>query len=261
MERPTIRVTVCELRNDSADRQSDWSALVAHVKNAQSDLVLLPEMPFHPWVAGSHRFDPAVWQAAMEAHDRWIDRLNEMAPATVIGSRPVLRDGKRFNEGFVWTEASGYCGVHTKYYLPDEAGFWEALWYQRGDGNFSLTETPCGRIGFLICTEIWFSRHARDYAKAGIDLLVCPRAAPAASVDKWVAGGRTAAVVSGAYCLSSNFSGTVSGVTFGGTGWIIEPEEGDVLGVTSPEKPFLTLEIDLKVAETAKGTYPRYVPD
>jgi hypothetical protein len=31
--------------------------------------------------------------------------------------------------------------------------------------------------------------------------------------------------------------------------------------VTSNEKPFLTMDIDLKKAERAKDTYPRYVPD
>ena len=46
-----------------------------------------------------------------------------------------------------------------------------------------------------------------------------------------------------------------------GVGRVVEPEEGDVLGVTSRERPFLTLEIDLGVSDTAKTTYPRYVLD
>ena len=46
-----------------------------------------------------------------------------------------------------------------------------------------------------------------------------------------------------------------------GTGWIIEPEEGNVLGLTSQENPFLTIDIDLKIADAAKDTYPRYVLD
>ena len=77
-----------------------------------------------------------------------------------------------------------------------------------------------------------------------------------------MAGGRTAAVVSGAFCLSSNIGGiSQAGVKWGGGGWIVEPEEGDVLGLTSQERPFLTVDIDLAVAEMAKRTYPRYVPD
>jgi hypothetical protein len=62
--------------------------------------------------------------------------------------------------------------------------------------------------------------------------------------------------------ISSNFSDSDGdGMKWGGGGWIIEPEEGHVFGVTSREQPFLTLEINLRFAEAAKHTYPRYVLD
>jgi hypothetical protein len=47
----TIKVTVCELRNDADGLEQDWKALVEHVKSEKSDRVLLPEMAFHQWVA------------------------------------------------------------------------------------------------------------------------------------------------------------------------------------------------------------------
>jgi predicted amidohydrolase len=255
-----MKVTVCELANDPSELAGDWEALVRHVRAEASDLVLLPEVPFHPWIARTDHFDPAVWQASVEAHDRWMGRLAELSPAVVASSRPIVQEGKRLNQGYFWEAGHGYRPVHAKVYLPDEKGFWEASWYDRGEREFSVVGTSKARIGFLICTEIWFNVHAREYARQGIHLLVCPRATPAPSVDKWIAGGRTAAVVSGAFCLSSNFGGD-NGMPWGGSGWIIEPEEGEVLGLTSPGQPFLTLEIDLGVAEAAKQTYPRYVLD
>jgi len=50
-------------------------------------------------------------------------------------------------------------------------------------------------------------------------------------------------------------------IAFGGAGWVIEPEEGSVWGLTSQSERFLTVEIDLENAEKAKRTYPRYVSD
>jgi len=40
----------------------------------------------------------------------------------------------------------------------------------------------------------------------------------------------------------------------------VTSEKSD-LGVTSPGRPFLTVEIDLEVAQNAKHTYPRYVKE
>lgn len=255
-----MRVTVCEMHNQPDRFEQDWNALVDHVKSAASELVLLPEMPFYPWLASAKKVDAKRWQASIEATDKWITCLKDLAPAAVLGTRPVVKDNRRFNEGFCWEAAAGYRPIHCKTYLPDERGFWEASWYQRGDDDFSVMQCGQATVGFLICTELWFNKHARNYAQQGAHLIVCPRATPKASVDKWLAGGRVAAIVSGAYCLSSNHTGSrTDGPDWGGAGWIIEPEEGEIIGLTSKMTPFLTMSIDLKAAENAKRTYPRYV--
>ena len=257
-----MRVTVCELPNEPSALEQAWKQLVGHVEAYQSEFILLPEMPFYRWLAHTRELDPGHWEQAVAAHVAWISRLADLAPATVISTRPITLDGKRQNAGYVWEPGQGDRIVHTKYYLPDEPGFWEASWYERGDGDFSLAETSRGKVGFLICTEIWFNAHAREYGKQGMQLLVCPRATPNPTAPKWVAGGQAAAVVSGAYCLSSNLAGsTPEGGDYAGVGWIIEPGEGKVLGLTSSEQPFLTLDIDLAKADRAKKTYPRYVID
>jgi N-carbamoylputrescine amidase len=218
--------------------------------------VLLPEMPFSPWIAATKPFERQKWEASVAEHKRWVARLSEFAPASVLGSRAVAQ---RRNEGFVW-DTQGYRSVHDKYYLPEEEGFWEATWYERGELDFKAVETTSIKAGFTICSELWFTEHARDYAQQGIHILACPRATELATTDKWIAGGLVGAVMSGAFCISSNRGGEGSGIRWGGNGWIIDPD-GDVLGLTSKEEPFLTMDLDLATAERAKTTYPRYVSE
>ena len=257
-----MRVTVCELQDGPGGPADEWPALVDHARSHRSDLVLLPEMPFDTWLARSAEPDLAAWDAAVRAHEEWSLRFAELAPAAVLGTRPLTAGGRRFNEGFAWDERAGDRALHRKYYLPDEECFWEASWYERGDGDFASAEVAGARVGFLVCTEIWFTEHARAYARAGVQLLAAPRATLASSVDKWLAGGRAAAVMAGAFCLSSNRGGVdEQGSVWAGSGWIIEPEEGELLARTSTDHPFVTLEIDLAAADAAKGTYPRYVPE
>jgi len=45
---------------------------------------------------------------------------------------------------------------------------------------------------------------ARAYGKVGVHLIVNPRATERSTLDKWLTGGRAAAVIAGAFCLSSN---------------------------------------------------------
>ena len=146
-----------------------------------------------------------------------------------------------------------------KYYLPDENLFWEATWYKRGELDFTPKQVGDVKVGMAICTEIWYTEHARNYAKSGVHIVASPRATEISSADKWIAGGRACAVMAGAFCLSSNRGSLdINGMHWAGQGWIIEPD-GEVLGLTSEEAPFLTIDIDLQSAEYAKKTYPRYV--
>ncbi len=254
-----MKVTVCELNPDPRYIEQDWDHLIAHVKANESHFLLLPEMIFSPWFSASPHFNPETWQGAIDAQKSWDNRFWELQPAVVLGTRPINRGGERLNEAYVWSEETGFRPAHTKAYLPDEEGFWEASWYQRGDGEFNPIETRGLLIGFMICTELWFFEHARAYGKANVQLIACPRATPRDTLDKWLAGGQAAAVVSGAYCLSSNrVSHKEERLAMGGQGWIIGPD-GEILGVTSRELPFVTVEIDPQKADKAKKTYPRYV--
>jgi N-carbamoylputrescine amidase len=249
------------MHDDPERFRKDWDRLSGQIRLYGSDLVLLPEMPFSPWFAWQKKFEERSWREAVESHDRWMPRCQDLAPAVVLGTRPCDRKDGRFNEGFVWKPESGYVPAHTKHYLPKEEGYWEEEWYQPGEKSFVPVNASQAKVGFTICTELWFLRHSREYGKEGTHIVACPRATPSSTLDKWLAGGQVSAVVSGAFSLSSNKVSERSHPSeMGGQGWIIGPD-GDVLAVTSEHKPFITMEIDLSEAERAKTTYPRYVRD
>lgn len=254
-----MKVTVCQMRDAGTEFVADWNLLIAYAKKEKPDIILLPEMTFSPWFAVNPNFVSETWEKAVLAHDKAEALFEDLAPSCILGSRPINSGHKRLNQAFVWEQDSGMTLAHTKYHLPSEEGYWEAKWYHRGDGRFEPVQCRETSIGFLICTDLWFYQHSRQYGRKGVQLIACPRATPHATLDKWLAGGRAAAVVSGAYCISSNkFS--LSGADLGGQGWIVDPD-GDVLGLTSTNEQFLTVNIEQKTADESKRTYPRYVED
>lgn len=255
-----LRVAVCQLDNRSGHRADALAALGRHVAETAAELVVLPELPFSAWLAAAREPDPEAWSASVAEHDAAIARLDELGAPAVVGSRPTVEpDGKRHNAAFVWTPEQGAARVREKRYLPDEPGYWEASWYDRGELSHATCTVLGATVGVLLCTDLWFLEQAREYARAGTDLLCLPRATPHTSLSRWLAGGQVAAMCSGAYCLSSNqWDPDGSGTDCGGLGWVVGPD-GDVLATTSPAQPFVTVEVDLEVARQAKSTYPRYV--
>jgi len=204
------------------------------------------------------RVDGDVWNAAVASHEKWKVRLAKLRAPCILGSFPVVRAGQRINEGFL-LENKRYVAMHEKHFLPNETGFWEAMWCSRGNGAFLVADAGVLSVGFLICTELWSFESARLYGKAGAHLVASPRSSLLATRERWHVAGRAAAIVGGVFSASSNRRGTTSdGIEFGGEGWIIDPD-GKVLGMTTQNEPFLTIDIDTDHAVRAKGTYPRDV--
>ena len=246
-----MRVTVCEMPDDRKDFETAWEELIAYVRKQQSDLVLLPELPFYPWIATTPQFDAQVWQMAQEAHEVMIQRLRELSASVVLGTHPLIEGELRLNRGFYWTPTDGYQGVHDKYYLPNEEGFYERCWFDRGRRDFTLARVQDMVIGFLICSEVMFNEWARYFGRQGANIIAVPRAT--GGHERWVVASRMAAIASGAFVISSN---RAQDQVFGGRGLVVGPD-GNVLASTSRQAPFATVDIDLSESTRAKKTYPR----
>lgn len=251
-----MRFTVCELPHETNALAAAWAALCEHTVSYASELVLLPELAMVEPVWELEQFDGARWDAVESLSERQLVRLTELRAEYVVGTRPVSVKGRRLNQGYLWSRATGAQTLRSKYFLPEESGSWEATWFHRGDPEFPLFHAGPVSFGVNICTELWSLETYAAYATLGVDLLLSPRATALATTAKWLAVGVVSAVRSGAFSLSSNRVDPTGAC--GGGGWIIDPA-GEVLAVTSATEPFATLDIDLTKATKAKHSYPRYV--
>jgi len=233
-----VKITVCKTSDDNFWK--DWLKIAEN----SGDIVLLPELPAYPWFAKYSNFDERIWNEALKAHDELIAKLE----TPVVSTRPMQIDGKRLNQAFLWN--GEYVPIRSKYYMPNEEGFYERRWFDRGDSEAKVVEWNGIRLGVLICSEVFFQELAREYAKLGVHVIFVPRATQA--IRRWLIALKMAAMVSGAFVASSNRYGN----GFSGRGWVISPE-GDVLASTSQKRKFVTVDINLEDAERAKKMYPR----
>src|SRR5438093_13055972 len=91
-------------------------------------------MPFCDWrMFMTKTIDPAVWEAALDAHDATIARFAALQKTLVLASRPVQIHGKRLNQAFYCTLDGVYRGAHTKYYHQHDLDGLEATWFAPGD--------------------------------------------------------------------------------------------------------------------------------
>jgi len=252
-----LRITVCELPDETTRRQAAWADLVGYLRAAPTEVVVLPEMPFCEWeMFRKRQVDPVAWRAAVAAHDEMLARLGELEARVVLASRPVESRGKRLNQAFAWTREGGYRGARAKYYLPEEPDGWEASWFDRGDRQFPLETTTGMKVGFELCTELLFSQAAWEIGHRGGQLIAAPRAT--GGHRRWPMAACLAAIMAGCFVASTNRR-SYDNDAFTGCSWLVSPE-GEIMLETSATSPFLTADVDLGAADRAKQTYPRNIP-
>ncbi len=233
-----MRVTVCEWPDAADDIESAWDALVRHVRAESSELVVLPEMPFGPWLPASRHFDGQRWSAAESSHREWERRLAEAHGAAIVATGPFTFGDERVSSAFIWEAATGLRSVHTSSCARNEQGAWEQVWYVPAPPEFTPAHVGDVLVGLLVGMELWDREQARCYGEEGVAMLITPRASPAGDHDRWLRMAADDAALAGAFSLSSNRGAGI----FGGRGWIVSPE-GRTLALTSPQQPFVTEEI------------------
>ena len=257
MSRATVRVTVVELPHEPGALEASWAALCRHAASADSELVLLPELAFVEAVWERCLYDRQRQKGIEDLSDQWLRRPSELRVPAVVGARPHSREGTALIEAFLWRAGDEEpTALRRKHFLPDEPGAWEARWFARGEPEFPVFRSGDLAFGVNICTELWALETYAGYAAQGAQAILSPRATATATIDKWLAVGRVAAIRSGAYSLSSNRVDPTG--TCGGGGWILDPD-GRLLGLTRAEEPFVTATLDLASPAAARTTYPRSV--
>lgn len=80
------------------------------------------------------------------------------------------QDGVKLYDTAVLVGPEGYIGRYRKTHLWNT----EKLWFTPGDEGFSVFDTRIGRIGLLVCWDIWFPETARIVAQMGADIICIP---------------------------------------------------------------------------------------
>lgn len=87
----------------------------------------------------------------------------------IVGCLPEL-DGDRLFDTAVLVGPDGYIGKYRKTHLWNE----EKLFFTPGNLGFPVFDTKIGRIGLLVCWDIWFPETARIVSQLGADIICIP---------------------------------------------------------------------------------------
>lgn len=156
-------------------------------------------------------------------------------PDLVVGF--YERHRRRIHNSVVYYSASGGrylpLHVHRKMFLPTYGLFDEARFVEPGR-ELGAFDTPLGRMGMLICEDVWHSLTPAVLALDGAEVIVVSSASPArgfvagsdrpASIRRWDPILEGPAMEHGVFVLASQLVGSEGGKLFAGGSVAIAPD-------------------------------------
>jgi len=105
---------------------------------------------------------------AGETTKSWINVAKERKVYIVAGI--CERDGSDLYNTAVLVGPEGFIGKYRKLHLWED----EFLWFEPGNVGLPVFHTPIGRIGIIICYDMWFPETFRILASQGADIVCVP---------------------------------------------------------------------------------------
>lgn len=131
---------------------------------------------------------------------------------------------------------NGYIGKHRKMHL------WcnDKLFFEPGDMDYQVFHTPIGRIGLIICFDMWYFESFRILALKGADIVCCPTNWVKLPPDEIGTMGTYLAMCN-AHCnhifvVAADRIGVERGCTFPGRSCIVGPDGWFLAGPASDDK-------------------------
>jgi len=152
-----------------------------------ADLAVLPELALTGYF-----LKDLVPEVALPLESPELAALQELSRriSIVVGFVEVTPDFQFYNSA-VWLEDGQLKHLHRKVYLPTYGLFDEQRYLGRGD-RFRAFDTKFGRVGLLVCEDMWHLSAPYLLAMDGATSLVCLSSSPGRGVEEGELGAAVA---------------------------------------------------------------------
>ena len=259
----TVRVALAQIAPKLGDLQKNMELHLERLERGVqegADLVVFPELSLTGYLLKDQTPDVAVTLdspdlAPLLKATREIDALVGLVEEG---------QGHQYYNSAVYLSRGKAAHVHRKLHLPTYGMFDEGRDFAAGD-MLRAADVTFGRIGVLICEDVWHSPNAWLLAQDGADILFVLGSGPTrgarqetgvTSVPVWHDLLRTTAQFQTAHVVYVNRVGYEDGLNFGGGSIAIDPFGREIGSLPALEEGWLVLDLEAEVLRRARTAYP-----
>lgn len=251
-----INVALAQISCKIGDKEHNLDVMKRNIKQAKNqgaNLVVFPELALTGYVCRDILYE----LAEPVPKGKSIRRLEEVAKNedihVVFGAleRSEKAHATLYNTA-VLLGPNGFIGKYQKMHLPTHSVFEEKRYFRLGYQT-PVFETEIGKLGLIICYDVFFPEITRLLRLKGSQLIICISASPGVRREFFETLTVARAIENTAFLVYVNLVGVENGLQFWGGSRIVAPTGKIVSQAKYDEEDLVIGKIayaDLKQAET-----------
>jgi len=226
-----LRIALCQIAPVLGDRTRNHGLhleQIAAAKERRADLIVFPELSLTGYFLRDMVPDVALPVSSPEI----AELVDAAGDAAVVFGFVEESPQSHFYNAALCSEGGRIRHLHRKVYLPTYGLFDEQRYFARGDRLRAFDSARFGRVGILICEDLWHLSAVTIMQAEEVDLLICIANSPARGVDRpqlqtaetYERMCKTYAEAIGALMVFVNRVGFEDGLCFWGRSMVVGPD-------------------------------------
>jgi predicted amidohydrolase len=250
-----MKVALVTMRPKIADKKANLEIMKKHVEKTKADIYVFGELS----ICGYH-VKEELRDIAETVDGPAIKYMKNVAKENncyiVFGMPTEDSDikGLIYNSS-VLVHPNGKVDVYNKWFLPTVGPFEEKIFFDEGE-KLKICETKFGKIGLIVCYDIFFPELCRAYTLLGADIIICISATPTVSRKLFEAIIPARAVENTVFFIYVNLVGTQENLIFWGGSQAYDPLSNLLVKAPYFKESVKVIDIDLKQLKYSRAVRP-----
>jgi predicted amidohydrolase len=249
-----IKIALAQIDSRPGDKKENIGKIKENVVKAKkqgADLVIFPELSLTGYVVRDQIYELA--ETIPGPATRTIEAIARKNNAYIIFGMPELSEKAQatLHNAAVFVGPEGFIGKYRKMYLPTHSVFEEKRYFRPGYQT-AVFDTRLGKIGLIICYDIFFPEVTRLTRLNGAQMIVCISASPAIRRAFFEILTLARAIENTAFLAYVNLVGIEDGLQFWGGSRLVGPNGKVLVQAKYDEEDFVMCDVnygDMKPVE------------
>lgn len=250
-----IKVALAQISCKRGDKVANIRKIENKVKRARKqgvELIIFPELSLTGYTMRDQIYELA--ETIPGYSTTVLEKIAQKTGTYIVFGMPELSEKTQATvyNAAVLVGPDGFVGKYRKMYLPTHSVFEEKRYFRPGYQT-GVFETELGKIGLIICYDIFFPEVSRLTRLKGAQLIVCISASPATRRTFFETLTAARAIENTAFLAYVNLVGIEDGLQFWGGSRLVGPNGKTLVQAKYDEEDTVVGEIsyaDIRPTET-----------